>query len=166
MGVGLPKPVCRGRLQTARCCCSLKRDHAGGVSPRSLSPHPMDHASKRALKRTNESTVSVFDPSAIRLIPQPCFLRNVPRHRRVTPLQSNQPAATGSTDPAPGSAVPSPARRTWRTGLRRTDRSCRRPATHSAAYRTDAPAILATPRSPPTTTLAHSVGFPPPSATL
>ena len=44
----------------------------------SLSRHPMDHASKRALKRTKESTVSVFDPSAIRLIPQPCFSRNVP----------------------------------------------------------------------------------------
>lgn len=24
MGVGLPKPVCRGRLQTARCCCVQK----------------------------------------------------------------------------------------------------------------------------------------------
>jgi transposase len=24
MGVGLPKPACRGRLQTARCCCVQK----------------------------------------------------------------------------------------------------------------------------------------------
>src|ERR1700692_3314126 len=81
-------------------------------------------------------------------------------------LQSSQPAAIGSTDPVRGSAVPSPARKTWRTGLRQIDRSCRRPATHSAAYRTDAPAILAVPPSPPTTTLAHSVGFPSPCATL
>ena len=37
---------------------------------------------------------------------------------------------------------------------------------HSAAYRRDAPATLAAPQSRPTTTLAHSVGFPSPSATL
>jgi IS5 family transposase len=24
MGVGLPKPACRGRLQTTRCCCVQK----------------------------------------------------------------------------------------------------------------------------------------------
>src|ERR1039458_2014227 len=29
------------------------RDHAGGVSPMMLSPHPMDHAQKRALQGTN-----------------------------------------------------------------------------------------------------------------
>src|SRR5208282_5037906 len=63
-------------------------------------------------------------------------------------------------------ADPSPVRRTWRAGLRRTDRSYRRPAAHSAACRTDAPATLAAPQSRPTTMLAHSVGFPSPSATL
>src|ERR1039457_6764485 len=61
---------------------------------------------------------------------------------------------------------PKPARRTWRTCLRQTDRSRRRPAAHSAACRTDAPATLAAPRSRPTTTLAHSVGFPSPCATV
>ena len=37
---------------------------------------------------------------------------------------------------------------------------------HSTAYRTDAPATLAAPPAPPTTMLAHSVGFPSPSATF
>ena len=39
-------------------------------------------------------------------------------------------------------------------------------AAHSAACRTDAPATSAAPRSRPTTTLAHSVGFPLPCATV
>src|ERR1019366_3423946 len=47
-----------------------------------------------------------------------------------------------------------------------TDRSRRRPAAHSAACRTDAPAILAALRSPPTSTLAHSVGIQSPCATV
>src|ERR1019366_7923677 len=81
-------------------------------------------------------------------------------------LQSSRPAATGSTARARGSAVPSPARRTWRTDLPQTDRSRRRPAAHSAACRTDAPAISAALRSRPTSTLAHSVGFPSPCATV
>src|ERR1700691_4650807 len=81
-------------------------------------------------------------------------------------LSTSRPAATGNTPLARGSAVPTPAHRIWRTGLRQTDRNQRRRAAHSAAYRTDALAILSASPSPPTTTLAHSVGFPSPCNTL
>ena len=57
-------------------------------------------------------------------------------------------------DPAPGSAVPSPARRTSRTGLRQIDRSRRRPAAHSAACRRDAPVPLPTRCAPTRSPLA------------
>jgi hypothetical protein len=65
-----------------------------------------------------------------------------------------------------------PEQKTWSTKQRleymnSEARRNRRPATPSAACRRDALATLAAPRSRPTTTLAHSVGFPSsPSARL
>src|SRR5262249_23375834 len=45
-----------------------------GVSPMTLSRHPMDHAVSRACKRTTGRPVSGFDASASPLILRPLFL--------------------------------------------------------------------------------------------
>src|SRR5215469_5277110 len=89
-----------------------------------------------------------------------------PQHNPGPEFLGSRPAATGSIARARGLAVPSPAHRTGRTGLLQTDRSPRLPAPHSAACRTDAPATLAAPPSPPTSTLARPSAFPSPYPTV
>src|SRR5712671_2771883 len=139
----------------SRCCTHVKT--ARWLS-RSMA--------RRVRESSNDQAAARPPAAAESCVPPTSRSRARQSHVPSRSLQSSRPAATGSNDRARGSAVPSPVRRTWRTGLRQTDRSRRRPAAHSAAYRRGAPATLAAPQSRPTTTLAHSVGFPSPSATL
>ena len=60
-------------------------------------------------------------------------------------LRNIRPATTGSSDPAPGSGGPTPARKRFGRPLLRTRRSRRHPATRSIACRRDAPVRPADP---------------------
>ena len=83
---------------------------------------------------------------------------------RATPssrcLRSSRPAAGGSSARVPSSVGPSRARRTGRTGLRRTDRSGAHQAASSAARRMDGPARWAGPTSRSTAAVDPSRAFP------